>query len=263
MRTSSKALAISDRIYNLLLFAYPASFRCEYGIHMAQLFRDECRDTLRQAGLGGMIILCFKTIADLVKTALAEHIWEVFHMPIERLLRGSGLAAIVAGLLWILLFPFDFNIVSEPIARILFIVALLLFACGLAGLYPRLPKGMATRFSFIVAFAGILLTAAGGLCVMLLDPDSWWLVFIIGFFVFGFGLVLVGIVTLVTSTLSPWSFLPVLIGAFLFGFVISGDEPMPPLQIALGIVFGLSWVVLGFILWRTQPDTPDLALPAS
>jgi hypothetical protein len=262
MQVRSRALAVSDQIYNLLLFVYPAPFRREYGIHMAQLFRDECRDTLRQSGLGGMIFLWFKILADLVKTALAEHIWEVFHMPIEKLLRGSGLAAILAGALWILLFSFDFNIVSEPGAGTLFIVILLLFAYGLAGLYRRVPKHMATRFSFLIVFAGILLTAAGGLSVMLMAPASWWLLFISGFFVFGFGLVLVGIVTLVTGILSPWDFLPMLIGALLFGFVISGDEPTPPLQIVIGIAFGLSWAVLGFILWRTRPDTPDPALLA-
>ncbi len=33
-------LALSVRIYSLLLYAYPAPFRREYGHPMAQLFKD-------------------------------------------------------------------------------------------------------------------------------------------------------------------------------------------------------------------------------
>ena len=32
----------SHRLYQLLLYAYPAAFRREYGREMAQLFRDIC-----------------------------------------------------------------------------------------------------------------------------------------------------------------------------------------------------------------------------
>ena len=97
-------LALSGRIYSLLLYAYPVPFRREYGRLMAQLFRDEARDTLQGSGTAGLIGLWFLTLYDLMKTAFAEHIWEVFHMPIEKLQRWSGPAAAIAGPLWVSLF---------------------------------------------------------------------------------------------------------------------------------------------------------------
>ncbi len=260
MRFALKTLTVSDRLYNLFLLAYPAPFRREYGAQMAQVFRDECRDTLRQTGSAGLMGLWLGTLIDLVKTAFAEHIWEVFHMPIEKLRRGSGLAAILSGALWILLFQSDWNLVSGLFSGILFIVILVLFAYALAGLYQRLPMNTITRLSFLVAFAGIIWTAGGA--VFVLVADSWWGLFITGFWVLAFGLVLVGIVTLAAGALSRWSFLPVLIGALLYGVILSGDDPRPVLQTLLGILFGLSWAVLGFILWTTQEDMPDRALPA-
>lgn len=47
---------------------------------MAQVFRDQCREAYRRGGLKKVVWLWFPTFFDLTKTALAEHIWEVFHM---------------------------------------------------------------------------------------------------------------------------------------------------------------------------------------
>ena len=57
----------SDRLYRLLLHAYPAEFRDEYGAELLQLFRDRRRDA-------GTLVTCALAFADLIKTALAEHI---------------------------------------------------------------------------------------------------------------------------------------------------------------------------------------------
>ncbi|OGO37121.1 MAG: hypothetical protein A2W35_07280 [Chloroflexi bacterium RBG_16_57_11] len=50
-------VALSNVIFRLLLFAYPARFRCEYGPHLAQTFRECCLRALRQAGPPGMLRL--------------------------------------------------------------------------------------------------------------------------------------------------------------------------------------------------------------
>jgi hypothetical protein len=182
-------------------------------------------------------------------------------MSIEKLLQGSGPAAILVGALWIVFFNLGWNFGSELVSAMLWIIINFLFAYGLAGLYRSVPKRMTTYLSFLVVFAGILWQTSGGLYTLF--TDFGWILFISGFYLFAFGLVLVGAVTLASGTLSPWSFLPVMIGILLVGFIISGDEPTPPLQTFLGIAFGLSWAVLGFILWRTKMDTPNAVLPGS
>jgi hypothetical protein len=50
----SRSLVLSDRIYQVLLWAYPASFRREYGPHMTQVFRDTCRAELAQHSWFGL-----------------------------------------------------------------------------------------------------------------------------------------------------------------------------------------------------------------
>jgi hypothetical protein len=104
MMEQSKMLSLSHQIYNLLLRAYPDPFRREYGRYMAQLFRDDMRGTLQENGTTALIGLWLLTFIDLIKTAIAEHIWEVFHMPMEKLQRWTGPAAAIAGILWASLF---------------------------------------------------------------------------------------------------------------------------------------------------------------
>jgi hypothetical protein len=63
----------SDRLYRLLLYAYPAAFRREYGPEMAQLFRDTCRDAYRQDGSLGRGFW-MPILVDLMRTALQERV---------------------------------------------------------------------------------------------------------------------------------------------------------------------------------------------
>ena len=73
---SSNIVSVSDRIYRALLAAYPSQFRDEYGPHMAQAFRDCCRDAHHQHGTRGVIGLWPPTLGDLAATAVVEHISE-------------------------------------------------------------------------------------------------------------------------------------------------------------------------------------------
>ncbi len=67
-------LRVSNRAYQLLLAAYPARFRGMYGRHMAQVFRDCCRDAYQQGGGWRVMILWLVALYDLVTNALGEHI---------------------------------------------------------------------------------------------------------------------------------------------------------------------------------------------
>ncbi len=90
-------LAISDRIYRLLLATCPPEFRRVYGAPMAQAFRDSCRAAHRARGLGGMLRLWPFALIDLAATALAERLTEGVARVRTRWTRLGNLVAAVTG----------------------------------------------------------------------------------------------------------------------------------------------------------------------
>jgi hypothetical protein len=255
--------ALSGRIYSLLLYAYPASFRREYGHPMAQLFRDEARDTLQGSGTAGLIGLWFLTLIDLLKSAFAEHIWEVFHMPIEKLQRWSGPAAAIAGLLWVSSWLIE---VDENVRFLLFVPTMLFMAVGLAGLYRRLPASLrlGNTLAFGVALIGLLLMIASGLGLSLTEADLFWNMMVVAWMTVTVGIAGMGGIAISKRALGRLSFVPLAQAAFLAGiFFAGGDSGGDPLQITFTVLFGISWIALGFALWRsTREGAPGPALPA-
>ena len=64
---------LSRRIYKLLLIAYPAEFRHEYGAEMAQVFRDRYHYEAQRNRHLAILAYWFRTVVDLVVTATKEH----------------------------------------------------------------------------------------------------------------------------------------------------------------------------------------------
>ena len=77
MANPPRSVEFSVRVYELLIRAYPASFRREYGNEMTQVFRELARDALRQRGALGIMMAWFGVLSDLVWTALQEHLSEL------------------------------------------------------------------------------------------------------------------------------------------------------------------------------------------
>jgi hypothetical protein len=50
-RQATRVLIAAARLCQLLLWAYPKSFRQEYGAKKIQVFLDSCHDGYRQCGL--------------------------------------------------------------------------------------------------------------------------------------------------------------------------------------------------------------------
>ena len=84
---------VSDRTYQLFLAAYPSQFRRIYGKHMAQVYRDCCRDAYQQGGIGRVIVLWIVALYDLVTNASGEHITTLLYDMAEK----SVLQAILLG----------------------------------------------------------------------------------------------------------------------------------------------------------------------
>ena len=70
----SQAVALSVRLFERFLAAYPKEHRREYGPAMAQLFRDQCRDAWRHGRGWGLTGLWLRVLPDLVKTSVLEHL---------------------------------------------------------------------------------------------------------------------------------------------------------------------------------------------
>ena len=254
-------LALSGRFYSLLLYAYPVPFRREYGRLMAQLFRDEARDTLQGSGTAGLIGLWFLTLIDLLKSVFAEHIWEVFHMPIEKLQRWSGPAAAIAGPLWVSIWLIE---VDDNVRFLLFVPTLLFMAVGLAGLYRRLPASLrlGNTLAFGVALIGLLLMLVSALGLSLTEADLFWNIMVVAFLTVIVGIAGMGVIAISKRALGRLSFVPLAQAAFLVGtFFTGGDSGPDPLQITFTVLFGISWMLLGVALWNAHEDAPGPALP--
>jgi hypothetical protein len=83
-------IALSLRIYQLLLVAYPARFRQEYSSHMSQVFRDCCLRTVQCSGTNGMVKLWAITLLDLVQSVISEHRQKEAFMTRSKFIRMSG-----------------------------------------------------------------------------------------------------------------------------------------------------------------------------
>ena len=72
-------MRLSERIYRILLRAYPNRYLCRYGEPMAQLFSDQLQ---RASGAGLLVRLWLRTMGDLSRTVPARYF--------ERLLPNRG-----------------------------------------------------------------------------------------------------------------------------------------------------------------------------
>jgi hypothetical protein len=62
----------SERVFRVLLLAYPRDFRRDCGAEMVQAFRDLCAEEKRRGGASGLLRVWVRTLPDLAFTALAE-----------------------------------------------------------------------------------------------------------------------------------------------------------------------------------------------
>ena len=72
--TNEHWVAGSRRLYARLINLYPKEHVAEYGTAMQQVFSDQCREISQEQGMLGLVFLWLRTIIDLGKTAVSEHI---------------------------------------------------------------------------------------------------------------------------------------------------------------------------------------------
>ncbi len=69
-------MSLAERFYSLLLRAYPARLRRDYGAEMRNLFVDQLNDARERRDTGRFYV---RTLADWLRTVLAEHYFEHLH----------------------------------------------------------------------------------------------------------------------------------------------------------------------------------------
>jgi hypothetical protein len=164
-------------------------------------------------------------------------------MSSSNLIRWGGLAAITGGVVWVadalLLLATPVSAVSDG----LFGIAALCTAGGFVGFhalqkddYGRIGRG--GLWTVVVA----TLAQVVGLIVFLLGSSALeWLVFPVGTSAVLIGFVLYGAATLQARVLPRWCGIAIIVAPFLF---LLGDYS--------GILFGLVWLALGYVLWSRR-----------
>ena len=147
----------------------------------------------------------------------------------------------VAGVAFILDILFVLTAPEAEWTNVVYIVAALLLVVGMVGLHA-LQKGNYGRIGrggfwtvVVASFAQVL-----GLIAFLLGSEALiWLVFPVGFLAVPVGLILYGAATLQARVLPRWCGLGLIVVSPVT--VVLGDYG--------GILFGLMWLALGYVLW--------------
>ena len=167
--------------------------------------------------------------------------------------RWCGIAAIVGGLLWAIQ-----NVLVLAVEEIrwtegVFLVALLLVLAGVFGFHflQQDRYGPIGRAGLWTIFGATVLQEVGLLIFIFGDATLFWLVSPVGYVVMIVGYVLFGAATLQAGVVPRWCGLALLLG-----------EPVTYLMGDYGgIVFGLMWVALGYVLWSLRGVSVEQPAP--
>lgn len=271
--TDLPIVAISAKVYQLLLLAYPTQFQQEYGLQMAQVFRDCCLRTIRQRGTSGMLKLWVITLLDLVQSVVAEHMQKETQMKREMKpedIRRAGWALILGAISFvsgIFLAIIEYSNWSMFAFLLLVFVSLPLLVFGVLGLRSRYGEQVG-RFGKNILLAGAILgpvTSIIGFFPMSSD-DPLWLLIWTGPAVLFLCLTLFGVAALYTKPMPRWNMLPIFAGLsypaiILFHILNSlitkdwSDPSMPYVVIIILITIqGITLLALGTILKADVPE---------
>ena len=256
-------VATSLAVYRLLLAAYPARFRSEYGPWMAQAFRDQCLRAGRASGTAGLLRLWAATLHDWLKTVMEQQLMKEFAMTRSMFIRICGIclmlsaAAVALGLFATAFYSGTTNPNSylyrpwDPWLNIGQLVAFpsftLLAALGMTGMYARFgaASGRLGQSALAASVLGGIIAFAGFLPSALINDENelpiFWEAAIIGLLILFAGLAVFGLSALRKRTLSRWGWLPVATGgSFVVMILLSmGLTPVYPQTLA-ALLFGLT-----------------------
>ena len=204
-------------------------------------------------------------------------------------IRWSGLAAMLGGVLWMVLVPLAGMTESRKVLGLtegaysrMNTASMVLLIGGLVGLHARQQSrsGRLGLAGFVMSFVALTLMFVGNVIEWWISDLAFdtiegefkpgahagWGSFLLGLVLLSVGLVLLGIATIRAKLLPRWSrVLPLAIGLLLAsGFLVAlsiGEWWFGVIILSLG----LGWVLLGYVLWSDQEELAvqsDVSPPA-
>lgn len=155
-----------QRLFQLMLRAYPREFRLEYGSDMTQLFRD-CHRDIQSGGLISAIAFWWRMIVDVIRTAPLER-WEALERRYTTMKNlKSDLIGLVACLaIIVVMFPL-LGYVRKHEAILMFGFALdAMISAGIVSNLIIFPLVILTRFSTFRSALWTLLAVNGALLLI-------------------------------------------------------------------------------------------------
>jgi hypothetical protein len=266
-----QSIVLSVQLYRMLITAYPAMFRREYGEPMVQAFRDSARQASRE---GSLLALWARVLIDTFKTVVEEHIRGGVYMTREKLIRLCGWGMILGSLLIFVGWMAEsrpvydqYNLRSLPIDRYANMAAVPLISMGIAltslgtlGLLARYGRqaGSFGRLSLGFSIFSGLVSALGAAGLAFSDSNPSWSMFFFGWGFQSLFLALFGIASLRLRLLPRWNGLPLLTGIWVPAFMLISmvyeqatgawlDLP-EAIFIALFLVLGAGLAGIGYLL---------------
>ena len=181
-------------------------------------------------------------------------------MASSNLIRGGGIAALIGGVLYVLmgimsLFASQeevFDSFIDYLIEVLFVLALVGTLVAIVGLHVLQKEryGRLGAAGFLTAFVGyvLLLVAA---TTILTGREALDIIFLLGSLVALVGLTLLGAMTLRARVLPKWCGVLLIVGLPLTVFldIVTGGG-------AGGILLGVVWALVGYALLATRGGTP-------
>jgi hypothetical protein len=274
-------VAFSISLYGMLLAAYPSGFRHEYGMHMAQVFRDCCLRSYRLGGLPGMLNLWILTLIDYTKSVLEEHLQRGIHMSKSTFIRLSGWAFVLGAITFVTVEMIALrgapaynpnNFLSKPIdlyleyaSLILIPASLFLFLVGMIGFYLRYGEETNSlgKIGLFASMIGGVLSFGAAILFVTTAPDWTWVTWMVGFLLYFLGLVTFGIATVRDTPLPRWGALPILTGIWFPIYMIGSSQAeswtrsIQYIDLGVFLLTAIGLAVLGYLLQSdSQPASP-------
>ncbi|HUQ44040.1 MAG TPA: hypothetical protein VM451_06460 [Candidatus Limnocylindria bacterium] len=169
----------SERIYAVLLRAYPASFRTRYRQEMVLLFADQLRDARASNGGAGAATTWFRTVIDLASSAAGEHLrrdrdvaMSLATFAPSRAMRLLGFLAVAGGV--VLLWAFvSWNPFANWVANTARLVLFWVGGMGVAIAFHGRQAAASPRLARVATTVVVLAGAANVVWLLLaLDRDN-------------------------------------------------------------------------------------------
>ena len=144
-------VAISVKVYQAFLAAYPARFQQEYGSDMVQVFQDGCTRSIQKMGLAGIINYWMLTLLDFLVSVISEHSQKDAEMAKSKYIKLTGIVLMLGGFLlfvatwgshsfWNFLFSIGLERTNQFNHPVLSWLGLIVMAIGLGMLYKQAPS---------------------------------------------------------------------------------------------------------------------------